>query len=442
MDRRVHGGMRKMKRDVVRVGLMGLGTVGTGVYRVLQRNAEDIALRAGIPVRIEKIAVRDPGKERTVDVPKDLLTTDADSLVDDPDLDIIVEVMGGMDHTLELLLRALRNGKSVVTANKDLIAEHGRILLETAEAHRCDLLFEASVAGGIPIVRPLKQCLAGNRISEIMGIINGTTNYILTKMTEEGSDFATALHQAQQLGYAEADPTSDVEGYDAARKIAILASLAFNSWVVFPQVDVTGITEVTDRDIRYAGELGYIIKLLAVAKQDEAEEAIEIAVRPTLVPRDHPLAAVGGAYNAIFVRGDAIGQAMFHGLGAGELPTASAVAGDVVEAVRNLRDGVRGRMLCPCYRRKTIKPIEDTRSRFYLRALVVDRPGVLGAVATVLGQYGVSIASMLQKSSQGDLAEIVVVTHSVRQGNLMDAVARLRDHEVVHTVHAPLHVEH
>jgi homoserine dehydrogenase len=255
-------------------------------------------------------------------------------------------------------------------------------------------------------------------------------------------DFATALKQAQELGYAEADPTSDVEGYDAARKIAILASLAFNTRIVFPQVEVTGITSVTDRDIRYASELGYTIKLLAVAKQDEAEKEIEIAVRPTLVPRDHPLASVNGAYNAIFVRGDAIGEAMFHGLGAGELPTASAVVGDVVEAVRNLRDGVRGRILCTCYRNKKIKPLKDTFSRFYLRALVVDRPGVLGAVATVLGEHGVSIASMLQKSSQGNLAEIVVVTHSVRQGDLADAVSRLNDHEAVHTVYPPLHVEH
>ncbi|MDI3329048.1 MAG: homoserine dehydrogenase [Alicyclobacillaceae bacterium] len=431
-----------MKEGPVKVGLMGLGTVGTGVYKVMQRNAEDIALRAGLPVTIAKIAVRDLNKERSVSVPRDMLTDDPRELVEDPEIDIVVEVMGGMENTLDLLLTALRNGKSVVTANKDLIAEHGRVLLDTAAEYRCDFLFEASVAGGVPIVRPLKQCLAGNRISQVMGIINGTTNYILTKMTEEGLDFETALRQAQELGYAEADPTSDVEGYDAARKIAILASLAFNSRVVFSQVEVAGITSVTDRDVRYARELGYVIKLLAIAKHDEERGALEVAVRPTLVPVDHPLAAVGGAYNAIFVRGDAVGEAMFHGLGAGELPTASAVVGDVVEAVRNLRDGVRGRILCTCYRNIPIKPVEETYSRFYLRALVADRPGVLGAMATVLGEHGVSIASMLQKSSRGDLAEIVVVTHTVRQGSLMDAVARLRDHEVVDTMFPPLHVEH
>jgi homoserine dehydrogenase len=426
-------------KNGIQVGLMGLGTVGSGVYKILQKNAEDIALRCGVPVTVKKVLVRNLQKERLVNVPRTMLTTDPWELINDPEISILVEVMGGMEETLALILAGFRNGKSVVSANKDLIAENGKQLFDAAEAHGCDFLFEGSVAGGIPIVRPLKQCLAANRISEVMGIVNGTTNYILSKMTAEGAPFDAVLQEAKDRGYAEADPTSDVEGYDAARKIAILASLAFNSRVTFRDVQTEGITRITDRDIAYAGELGCVIKLLAIAKEEDG--LIEARVHPALIRKDHPLASVNGAYNAVFVRGDAVGEAMFHGLGAGQMPTASAVTGDIIEAVRNIRNGTRGRLLCTCYHTKGFKPGDRIISKFYLRILVKDEPGVLGNIATVLGNHQVSIASMLQKWSDGSAAEIVVLTHEVQQGSIQNALALLRDLDAVIRIEQVLRAE-
>ena len=361
-----------------------------------------------------------------------MYTTDPWELVNDPDIDIIVEVMGGFDNTLELLLASLEGNKSVVTANKDLIAVHSRILLEAAEKAQVDFFFEGSVAGGIPIIRPLQHCLAGNQIEEIMGIINGTTNYILSKMTNEGVSFESALREAQELGYAEADPTSDVEGFDAARKISILASLSFNSRVTFADVWVKGITSVSDRDVSYAKQLGYVIKLIARARQ--VDGAIESIVQPAFVHKDHPLAGVGGAYNAIFVKGNAVGEAMFHGLGAGSLPTASAVVGDIIEAVRNIRDGVQGREVRTYYHERPIRSEQESVGQYYIRLVVKDQLGVLGMITTTFANKLVSIESILQCRQNGEKVELVMVTHDVRYGDLMKALQEIENHSSIESI--------
>jgi len=406
--------------EPVKVGLFGMGTVGTGVYKVLKQNAGLIAARVGRPVQVEKIVVRDAAKKRTVDVKEGVLTTDPADILENPGIDIVVEVMGGIEPAREYILQALGNGKHVVTANKDLIASHGKELFDAEREHGTDLMFEASVAGGIPIIRPLKQCLAGNRVTEVMGIINGTTNYILTKMTRHGSNFNDVLKEAQALGYAEADPTADVEGHDAARKIAILASIAFNTRVTYRDVYVEGITRIDATDIKYAAELGYTVKLLGIAKELDGE--VEVRVHPVFIPGKHPLAAVNDAFNAIFVAGDAVGETMFYGPGAGELPTASAVVGDIIEVARNITGNVTGRINCTCFEEKAIKPIGEVISKYYLRLVVKDRPGVLAGIASVLGDHNVSIDTVIQKRSDDEYAELVLITHKVQEQNLKDAL--------------------
>ncbi|GAX91495.1 homoserine dehydrogenase [Effusibacillus lacus] len=426
-------------KQQINIGMLGLGTVGSGVFQVLKENQEELEKRSGLPILIKSIVVRELEKERLVEVPSELLSTDAASVVNDPDIDIVVEVMGGIEGTKDLLLTAFRNGKSVVTANKDLIAEHGDELTLEATRNGCDFLYEASVGGGIPIIRPLRKDLAGNRIHEVMGIVNGTTNYILTRMTQSGMAFEDALKEAQDLGYAEANPASDVEGWDAGRKIAIVASLAFNSRVNFPDVDTEGITSITARDIEYAKELGYAIKLIGCAKETDTGK-ISAQVFPALVPLDHPLASVNGAYNAIFVRGNAIGQAMFLGLGAGQMPTASAVVGDIVEAVRNFHAGTRGKFLVDCYHKKEVQSSLENHHRFYLRMEVADQAGVLGAIAGKIGQHDVSIQTMFQKWADNQTAEIVVITHETREGALRDALNELSDMPHVKAIKQTLRV--
>ena len=332
--------------ETVKIALLGLGTVGTGVYKVLKAQQEEIPHKVGAKIQLKKVLVRNTEKaSRKLDDPS-ILTTEWKSILEDPEISIVVEVMGGIEPARRYILDALHAGKSVVTANKDLLASHGKELMDAAAETKSDLLFEASVAGGIPIIRPLKECLAGNHISEVMGIVNGTTNFILTKMAEEGMEFQEALALATELGYAEADPTADIEGLDAARKVAILASIAFHSRVTFDDVYTEGITKITATDIRYAREMGRDIKLLGVAK--ETPEGIEARVQPMLIPSTHPLASVRDSFNAVFVHGDAVDDTMFYGRGAGELPTASAVVGDILDAVRNMVFGCRGRIGCTC----------------------------------------------------------------------------------------------
>ncbi len=422
----------------INIGLLGLGTVGRGVVKVLQNNSESIEKKVGRKVELKKILVRDLNKDRGIELAADMLTDRPEDILDNPQIDIVVEVMGGIEPAKNYIIKALQDGKHVVTANKDLIALHGKELF--AAANNTDLFFEASVAGGIPIIRPLKECLAGNRLEEVMGIINGTTNYILTKMTNEGSDFEEVLKEAQDLGYAEADPTSDVGGLDAARKIAILASVAFGSRVTFNDVYVEGITNISVEDISYAHDLGYVIKLLGIAK--DINDQIEVRVHPVFIPKDHPLASVNDAFNAIFVKGDAIGEAMFYGQGAGEMPTASAVVGDIIAAARNKVYDVSGRISCTCFNEKPIKQIGEIESEFYLRLKVTDKPGVLASIAGVFGNHDVSIASVMQKSTgKNGKAEIVLISHKVKEKYLRDALQIIGGMSIVDSISSVIRVE-
>ncbi len=426
--------------ESIKIGMLGFGTVGTGVFKVLSKNNESIAKKVGRPVEIVKILVKNPEKLRNIKLATGVLTDNPDEILNNPDIKVVVEVMGGTGLAKDYILKALSKGKHVVTANKDLLALHGKELFETAEKHNSNLFFEASVAGGIPIIRPLKECLAGNKLEQVMGIINGTTNYILTKMTEEASDFNEVLLEAQNLGYAEADPTDDIKGYDAARKLAILASVAFSSRVTFSDVYVEGITEITSEDIKYATDLGYVIKLLGIAKADNGQ--IEVRVHPAFIPKAHPLASVSDAFNAIFVKGDAVGEAMFYGRGAGDLPTASAVVGDMIAAARDVIYGAGGRISCTCFENKTIMSIGQIKSKYFLRLSVTDKPGVLANIASVFGNHDVSIASVVQKNTTEDkIAEIVLITHEVKENSIREALKIIGGMSIVNKISSVIRVE-
>jgi homoserine dehydrogenase len=415
-----------MNTKKIKVALLGVGTVGTGVYKLIQRRADVMVRTIGAQMEVSKILVHNLNKQRE-GIDASLLTDNWQEIVNDPEIQIVVEVMGGIEPARTMIIEALHAGKHVVTANKDLLAVHGKELLDAAEEKHCDLLFEAAVAGGIPIIRPLKQCLAGNEIDEVIGIVNGTTNYILTKMFEENMSFEEALAKATELGYAEADPTADVEGLDAGRKVAIMASIAFHSRVVFDDVYTEGITKITSDDIAYAKEFDSVIKLLGVAHNTEG--GIEVGVYPMLLNKEHPLASVRDSFNAVFVHGDAVDDAMFYGRGAGELPTASAVMGDIIDVARNIEYGCNGRISCTCYRETPIKKFDEVENKFFLRMQVKNQPGVLASIATVFGSHGVSIARVVQKHIKGDQAELVIVTDKVREDYLKNALEQLRDIE-------------
>lgn len=425
----------------IKIGLLGAGTVGSGVIKVLGMNAEEIQQRTGVPLTLKKVLVRDKSKPRP-DFPDSVeLTDDVEEILGDPEIQIVVELMGGLHPSREYMLRALEAGKHVVTANKDVVAQFGRDMFEAAEKHQVNFLFEASVGGGIPIIAALKQSLTANRISEVMGIVNGTTNYMLTKMSEDGCSYDDVLKEAQEKGYAEANPSADVDGLDAARKAAILASLAFNTRVQLDNVSVEGITKITAEDIEYAKNLGYVIKLLAVGKESEAE-GVDVRVHPVFLPQSHPLASVNGVFNAIFVRGNAIGEAMFYGQGAGSLPTASAVTADIVEAARSIRSGDASRNQCTCYSQKKFCPLEKTVSSYYVRLLVDDKPGVLGAIATAFGNAKVSLKSVIQTPlNVKDHAEIVAVTHPVEHACLQEALSVFESLAVVDEIRNVIRVE-
>ncbi len=427
-----------MENRVIKAGMLGLGTVGTGVYKVLKRQEAEMEAKLGAKVELKKILVRNLEKAAAKVEDPSILTNDVREILEDPEIEIVVEVMGGMQPALAYMLDALNAGKSVVTANKDVVASEGKKLLEAAKANGRDFLYEASVAGGIPIIRPLKQCLAGNHITEVIGIFNGTTNFILTKMSKEGMEFDEALQLAQDLGYAEADPTSDIEGLDAGRKVAILASAAFNSRVVFENVYTEGIARITARDILYAKEMGCEIKLLGVARL--TPEGIEARVHPMLIDSDHPLASVQDSYNAVFVRGDAVQDTMFYGRGAGELPTASAVVGDIFDCVRNILADCCGRIGCTCYKDLPVRKISDIKSKYFVRMEVEDRSGVLASVAAVFGNNDVSIAQVMQKRKRSELAEIVVITETVQERHFMDAIRILEGMSLIRNISSLIRV--
>ena len=428
-----------MEKKIIRAALLGLGTVGTGVYKVLKEQKEEMLPKLGSQIEIKKILVRNLEKAAAkVDNPA-VLTNQWEDIVNDPEIDIVIELIGGIEPAKSYILGALNAGKHVVSANKDLIAVYGKELLDAAEANHVDFLFEAAVAGGIPIIRPLKECLAGNHMTEVMGIVNGTTNFILTKMTQEGMEFKDARALAPELGYAEADPTADIEGLDAGRKVAILASVAFNSRVVVADVYIEGITKITSKDIKYAKELGSDIKLLGVA--NNTEDGIEAYVCPMLIPSSHPLASVNDSYNAVFVHGDAVENAMFYGRGAGELPTASAVVGDIFEIARNIKNNCSARIGCTCYKELPVKKMADTHNRYFLRLLVEDRCGVLAEMTAVFAKYHVSVEQIVQKASKHqDCAEIVVITAKVREGDFRTAMEELSGRSSVRKISSMLRV--
>lgn len=425
-------------RKSITIGLLGMGTVGTGVIKILTDNANDILQKVSVSVKVKKILVRQLDKTRNINVDAEF-TTNIDDIINDKEIDIVVEVIGGINPAKDYIIQALAAGKHVVTANKDVVAKFGQELFEVASSNKVDFLFEASVAGGIPIIRPLKQCLAANRITEIVGIINGTTNYMLTKMTNEGLDFNSVLAEAQVKGYAEADPTADVGGLDAARKIAILASIAFGSRVSVDDVYVEGITNISTEDISYAKELGYVIKLLAIAKDDES--GIDVRVHPAFIPSTHPLASVHDVFNAIYIKGDAVGETMFYGRGAGEMPTASAVVADVIDVARNIIHNANSRILCTCFAQKTFCPVEKTESPYYIRLLVADRPGVLAAIAGAFGAQQVSLHSVIQKRKVNSCSELVLITYQVSDANLRLAINTITGMSVVNKVSSVIRVE-
>ncbi|HTE18201.1 MAG TPA: homoserine dehydrogenase [Armatimonadota bacterium] len=423
----------------IAIGILGCGVVGSGAIRTLQENAAAIERQLGARLFVKKIAVRDVHKQRPVDVPHSVYTDDASEVLDDPEIQIIAELVGGVDPASDYLARALKNGKHVVSANKELIAKNGHQLLTAAAERNLDFFFEGAVAGGIPIIRALKVSLAANGIHEVMGIVNGTTNYILTQMAQNGLDFAVALKEAQDKGYAEADPTDDVEGFDAAYKLAILASIAFQSRVPLERVYHEGISSVTDRDIAYARDLGYVIKLVAIGKAHP--EGLELRVHPAMLPLAHPLASVNDVFNAVYVEGNAVGQVMFYGRGAGSMPTGSSVAADIMEVARGIVRGGSGRVACTCFGERPVLPIEGIESNYYVRTETHDRPGVLAAIATVFGNHQVSLESILQKQANEETAEIVWITHRTREANLRAALKEIDALPVVRKIPNWLRVE-
>jgi homoserine dehydrogenase len=420
----------------IRVGLLGCGTVGSAVLRLMSSNADDIESRSGSRLEVTRVAVRDPARHRAVPAPIEGFTSDPAEVVNDPRIDVVVETMGGIEPARTLLLDSLHEGKAVVTANKELLASHGAELFRAAAEHGITVHFEAAVAGGIPLIRPITESLAAERITRLLGIVNGTTNFILHRMTEDRITFGEALEEAQRLGYAERDPADDLEGFDAAAKCAILASLAFNTQVLASDVYREGIAGVSPEDIAFADRLGYVVKLLAVAELEDGDVAAR--VHPTMIPTDHPLAAVRDAFNAVFVNGPDIGELMFYGRGAGGEPTAVAVVGDIVAAARS--KGTPGGSRFPWYAERRIRPMEAMEAQFYLLLDVVDRPGVLARIAGAFGDNKVSIKSVWQEGT-GEDALIVMITHRANEGALQQTVRDLRALEAVLEVRSVMRVE-
>jgi homoserine dehydrogenase len=425
----------------LKLALLGCGSVGSQVVRLLREQADDLTARVGAPIELVGVAVRRPELQRDAEIPSELLTTDAAGLVARDDVDLVVEVIGGIEPARSLILSALENGASVVTANKALLAEDGSALFAAAEKADRDLYYEAAVAGAIPIVRPLRESMAGDKVRRVLGIVNGTTNFILDKMDSSGAGFAEALEEAQELGYAEADPTADVEGYDAAAKAAILASLAFHTRVTAADVYREGIAEVSAADVASARDMGCVVKLLAICEHRDGPggPAVAARVHPAMIPRSHPLASVHEAFNAVFVESDAAGQLMFYGPGAGGAPTASAVLGDLVTVARNRLNQVRGAGES-AYAALDVLPMGRTETRYHVAIDVDDRAGVLAAVAQTFAEHEVSIQTVRQEG-HGDDAQLVVVSHRATDAALAATVDTLRKLDFVHDVSSVMRVE-
>ncbi|MGG3506818.1 homoserine dehydrogenase [Paenibacillus sp. FSL W8-0187] len=424
----------------VKVGLLGLGTVGTGVVRIVEGHQEDLSSQVGSPISIERIAVKHLEKYRSINVDQNKLTEDPWAVIRDPEIDVIVEVMGGIEQTKTYILEALERGKHIVTANKDLMALHGAEILAKAQEKQCDVFYEASVAGGIPIIRTLIEGFSSDRIMKIMGIVNGTTNFILTKMSQEGASYEDVLAEAQELGYAEADPTSDVEGLDAARKMAILGTLGFRTNVELQDVTVKGISQVTKEDIAYAKRLGYEMKLLGIAERQDDE--FSITVQPTMVRKGHPIAAVNGVFNAVYVYGEAVGETMFYGAGAGEMPTATSVVADLVAVIKNLKLGVNGLKAIVPYKPKKLKTDEQIMYKNFILLHVDDKAGVLAQITQVFAEYNVSLESVVQQPNEHNPdAEIIIVTHNASKANMDEVLNHFEGLEVIRRIKSVYRVE-
>ncbi|MEH7354571.1 homoserine dehydrogenase [Neobacillus drentensis] len=410
----------------ISIGLLGLGTVGSGVVKIIENHQDKLIHQVGCPVVVKKILVQDLHKCRPVEVDTKTLTSNPDDILFDNEIDVVIEVMGGVHDTKDYLITALRQGKHVVTANKDLMALHGSELLTVASEHGCDLFYEASVAGGIPILRGLVDGLASDRITQMMGIVNGTTNYILTKMSDEGRSYEEVLKEAQELGFAEADPTADVEGLDAARKMTILATLGFSMHIDLDDVKVSGISSITEEDLRYGKQLGYTMKLIGYAHREG--EKVEVSVAPTFLSNNHPLASVQNEYNAVYVYGEAVGETMFYGPGAGSLPTATAVVSDLVGVIKNLRLGVNGRSAVTPQYPKLLKDNDEKFSKYFLRIHVQDEVGVFADITAIFAKYGVSFEKILQLPiKKNETSEIVLVTHKASLTNYDKILLELYD---------------
>jgi homoserine dehydrogenase len=416
-----------LKKDAVYVGIIGFGTVGTGTANLLLKKRKDLERRLEFPLVLKRIADIDTKRDRGIRLPKGVLVKDFRTILNDPEIDIVVELVGGISHAREIILEALKNGKHVVTANKALLAEAGREIFEAARKNRMDVGFEASVAGSIPIIKVVRESLIGNNIDNIYGIINGTANYILTKMTEEHIDFKSALQEAQDLGYAEADPTFDIEGVDSAHKLAILASLSFGIPLSLKKVYTEGITGITPLDIQFASEFGYKIKLLAIAKR--AGKDIELRVHPTMLPGDYLISGVKGVFNAIYIEGDATGPALYYGKGAGAMPTGSAVVSDIADIARNIKTGAVDRIHdvdMPENPELRIKKMEEIQTSYYLRFSAIDKPGVLSRISGVLGSHDISIKSMIQKRRKREKAvPVVMMTHEAKERDIVQALRQI-----------------
>ncbi len=412
----------------VKIGLLGLGTVGGGLVKILKEHHDDFVKHQGVDIQL--VACSSRKRQSAIDLGvEDVFVETCEEVIDNPEVDIVVELIGGTGVAKDFIIMALEAGKHVVTANKAVMASFGKEVFDAAENHGVSIMFGAAVGGGIPIIGPLKHSLTGNRITSVMGIINGTTNYMLTRMGEDGLDYSEALHEAQRKGFAEANPSADVDGFDAAAKIAILASIAFHCRVTMDQVHTEGITKVTPMDLQFADEMGYTVKLLAIARH--SDEGIEVCVHPAMVPMEHPLASVNGVYNAIYVVGDAVGETMFFGQGAGSGPAASAVAGDIIEVAKQLTDDVKVFRGCTCTDDYPIVPIDDLTMQYYIRIPVLDRPGVFAEIANIFAKWQISIKSVVQRGGDGRTTDLVVITHEALEKDIQGSIVDIMDTEVI-----------